>query len=421
MKPIFNISRQNPSRTPYALHLRTIRHNCTFRLSPFTFRLLPFAFCLLFAYSTAFAQQPILGCERTSTYLPSLKGKNVALVVNHTTIFGNGRHLADSLLALGINIKLIFAPEHGFRGNASAGETIANGLDAKTGLPIASLYGKNKKPSSEQLKDVEVVIFDIQDVGVRYYTYPSTMHYVMEACAENGKKCLIFDRPNPNGHYVAGPVLNRKFASFVGMNPVPVVHGLTSGELAQMINQEGWLNGGKRCNLEVVTCQNYTHKMPYDLPVAPSPNLPNRQAILLYPSICLFEGTNVSVGRGTDAQFQVVGGLNAAFGSYSFTPVDKPGAANPPNEGKLCYGLDLRQIDALKEGFTLKYVLDFYQKSGEKEKFFTSPSFFDKLAGTDQVRLQIIAGKTEKQICKSWESDLKKFKELRKKYLLYAD
>ena len=383
------------------------------------------SFGLFFVFSLAVvAQKPaalVLGCERTETYLPLLKGKNVALVVNHTTIFANRRHLADSLLALGVKIKIIFAPEHGFRGNASAGETIANGLDAKTGLPIASLYGKNKKPSAQQLEGVDVVIFDIQDVGVRYYTYPSTMHYVMEACAENNKKCLILDRPNPNGHYVAGPVLDRKFASFVGMNPVPIVHGLTSGELANAINQEGWLGGNKKADLVVVACQNYNHKMAYDLPVAPSPNLPNRQAILLYPSICLFEGTNISVGRGTDAQFQVVGGPNAAFGSYAFTPTDKPGATNPPNEGRTCYGLDLRNINAQKEGFTLKYVLDFYQKSGEKEKFFTSPSFFDKLAGTDQVRLQILAGKTEKQICKTWDKDVENFKILRKKYLLYAD
>ena len=362
-----------------------------------------------------------MGCEQTNGYLPLLKGKNVALVVNHTSIFSNRRHLADSLLALGIKIKLIFAPEHGFRGDASAGETIKDGTDAKTGLPTTSLYGKNKKPSPEQLNGIDVVIFDIQDVGVRYYTYPSTMHYVMEACAENQKKCLILDRPNPNGHLVAGPVLDPKFASFVGMNPVPVVHGLTSGELAQMINGQGWLKGSKKCDLQVVACQHYTHKMAYNLPIAPSPNLPNRQAILLYPSICLFEGTNISVGRGTDTQFQVVGGLNPAFGSFSFTPVDKAGAVNPPNEDKVCYGLDLRQRNAQKEGFTLKYVLGFYQKSGEKEKFFSSPSFFDKLAGSDQIRLQILAGKTEAQICESWEKDLKQFKIMRKKYLLYAD
>ncbi len=364
------------------------------------------------------AQHFKLGIDRTAEYVPLLQNKNVALVVNHTTIFSNRRHLADSLQRLGIKIKIIFAPEHGFRGDASAGETIQNGIDAKTGLAVTSLYGKNKKPTPEQLKDIDIVIYDIQDVGVRYYTYPSTMHYVIEACAENHVKCIILDRPNPNGHYVAGPVLNKKFASFVGMNTVPIVHGLTSGELANMINGEGWI-GKFLCDIKVVTCDGYNHQMPYNLPVAPSPNLPNRQSILLYPSICLFEPTEISVGRGTDTQFQVIGGTNPAFGKYTFTPVDKPGALNPPNEGKLCYGLDLRKINAVKEGFTLKYLLDFYQKSTDKDNFFTSASFFDKLAGTDQIRLMMVQGKSEKEICKSWEAELDSFKKLRKQYLLY--
>lgn len=382
-------------------------------------RIISLLLLIISSLCAANAQKLQLGCENTAAYLPDLKGKNVALVVNHTTIFSNRQHLADSLLSLGIKIKIIFAPEHGFRGNASAGEKISNGIDAKTGVPIASLYGANHKPSAAQLKDIDVVIFDIQDVGVRYYTYPSTMHYVMEACAENDKKCLILDRPNPNGHTVEGPVLDRKFASFVGMNPVPVVHGLTSGELAQMINGEGWLAGGKKCDLKVVACQKYNHKMVYDLPIAPSPNLPNRQSVLLYPSICLFEGTEISVGRGTDTQFQVIGGTSPSYGSYTFTPVDKPGAINPPNKGKLCYGLDLTKINAQKEGFSLKYVIEMYKKSPDKAKFFTSPSFFDKLAGTDTVRKMIIEGKSEKEICAYWESGLKTFKELRKKYLLY--
>lgn len=377
-------------------------------------------FCFLMAVMPSFGQKILqLGCERTEQYLPMLKGKNVALVVNHTTIFSNRRHLADSLLSLGINIKIIFAPEHGFRGDASAGETIQNGIDAKTGVAIASLYGKNKKPSAQQLAGIDVVIFDIQDVGVRYYTYPSTMHYVMEACAEHNKQCLILDRPNPNGHYVAGPVLDKKFASFVGLNPVPIVHGLTSGELAQMLNGEGWLEGGKKCDLSVVACQNYHHQMPYELPVAPSPNLPNRQSILLYPSICLFEGTEISVGRGTDTQFQVLGGPSTSYGSYSFTPQDKPGAINPMHEGKALYGEDLRQVNALKEKFTLKYVISYYKKAPNKEKFFSSPSFFDKLAGTDRVRKMIMEGKSEKEICKTWETELAQFNQLRKKYLLY--
>ncbi|MFN3378276.1 MAG: exo-beta-N-acetylmuramidase NamZ domain-containing protein [Runella zeae] len=365
------------------------------------------------------AQKPILGCENTTAYLPDLKGKNVALVINHTAIFSNRQHLADSLVSLGVKIKIIFAPEHGFRGDASAGEKISNGIDTKTGVAIASLYGANRKPSAAQLKDIDVVVFDIQDVGVRYYTYPSTMHYVMEACAENGKKCIVLDRPNPNGHYIAGPVLDRKFASFVGMNPVPIVHGLTSGELAHMINGEGWLAKGVKCDLKVVTCQKYNHQTVYDLPIAPSPNLPNRQSILLYPSICLFEGTEISVGRGTATQFQVIGGTNPGYGKYTFTPVDKPGAINPPNEGKVCYGLDLTKIYAYKEGLTLKYVIGMYQKAPDKNKFFTSPAFFDKLAGTDRIRTMIVAGKTEKEIVATWQNELKAFKEMRKKYLLY--
>jgi uncharacterized protein YbbC (DUF1343 family) len=377
---------------------------------------------LLVMYSNVIVAQKTkltLGCERLEEYLPALKGKRVAMVVNHTTIFQNYTHLVDSLIKLGINIPIIFAPEHGFRGDASAGETIQNGVDAKTGILVASLYGKNRKPSPEQLKNIDVVLYDIQDVGVRYYTYPSTMHYVLESCAENNKLCIVLDRPNPNGHYVAGPVLDRKFASFVGMNPVPVVHGLTSGELANMINGEGWLAKKVKSNLSVIACKGYYYQLSYSLPVAPSPNLPNRQSILLYPSICMFEGTGISVGRGTDVQFQVIGGTNPALGNYTFTPVDKPGAINPPNKGKICYGQDLTQIDARKEGFTLKYVIEMYKKSGLGEKFFTSPSFFDKLVGNDYIRQMIIAGKTETEIAKMWENDLKAYKSLRKKYCLY--
>jgi uncharacterized protein YbbC (DUF1343 family) len=360
-----------------------------------------------------------LGCERLEEYLPALKGKRVAMVVNHTTIFQNNTHLVDTLIKLGITIPVIFAPEHGFRGDASAGETIQNGVDAKTQILVASLYGKNRKPSPEQLKDIDVVVYDIQDVGVRYYTYPSTMHYVLEACAENNKLCIVLDRPNPNGHMVSGPVLDRKFSSFVGMNPVPVVHGMTSGELASLFNGEGWLAKKIKTNLKIVPCKGYSYQMAYSLPVAPSPNLPNRQSILLYPSICLFEGTGISVGRGTDTQFQVIGGTNSALGSYTFTPIDKPGALNPPNEGKMCYGQDLTKIDASKLGFSLKYVIEMYQKSGLGEQFFTSPSFFDKLAGNDYIRKMIIEGKSAADIEKVWEKDLNDFKKLRKKYCLY--
>lgn len=360
------------------------------------------------------------GSEQTALYLPMLKGKTVALVVNHTSVIGK-THLADSLISLGVKVKTIFAPEHGFRGTADAGEHVANGIDKKTGLPIVSLYGSNKKPSVAQLEGIDIVIFDIQDVGARFYTYTSTMHYVMEACAETGKEILVFDRPNPMGHLVDGPVLDKKFASFVGLNPVPVVHGCTIGELAAMINQEGWLKNGLKANLKVIKCLNYKHSTPYTLPIAPSPNLPNLQSILLYPSICFFEGTEVSVGRGTDRQFQVLGSPNPANGTFTFTPVDKPGAKNPPQKDKLCYGLDLTQVDARKEGFTLKYLFYFYQKATDKAKFFTNISSFDRLAGSDNLRKQLIEGKTEAEIRASWQKDLDAYKVIRKKYLLYAE
>ena len=323
------------------------------------------------------------------------------------------------MISLGIKIKTIFAPEHGFRGTADAGEHVANGIDKKTGLPIVSLYGANRKPSKTQLEGIDVVIFDIQDVGARFYTYTSTMHYVMEACAENDKQLLILDRPNPNGHYFDGPVLDKKFASFVGLNPVPVVHGCTVGELAQMINGEGWLAGNSKCKLQIIKSLNYNHSTAYNPPIATSPNLPNLQSMLLYPSICFFEGTEISVGRGTDKQFQVIGSPNPVNGSFTFTPEDKPGAKNPPQKGKLCYGLDLTKTDAHKEQFTIKYLLDFYQKSTDKTKFFSSPSFFDKLAGSDSLRTQIMAGLSEKQIRETWKADLEKYKMIRQKYLLY--
>jgi uncharacterized protein YbbC (DUF1343 family) len=358
------------------------------------------------------------GAEQTNLYVSDLKGKTVALVVNHTSTIGK-THLADSLISLGIKIKTIFAPEHGFRGTADAGEHVTNGIDKKTGLPIVSLYGSNKKPSAAQLEGIDVVIFDIQDVGARFYTYTSTMHYVMEACAEQAKELLILDRPNPNGHYVDGEVLNKKFASFVGLNTIPVVHGCTVSELAQMINGEGWLAGNKKCNLKIIKCLNYKHSMPYSPPIAPSPNLPNLQSMLLYPSICFFEGTVVSVGRGTDKQFQVIGSPNPKNGSFTFTPEDKPGANNPPQEGKLCYGLDLSKINARGTEINLKYLIDFYNKSDDKAKFFSNTSSFDRLAGSDSLRKQIIAGVSEQQIRVSWKNDLDKYRATRKKYLIY--
>ena len=361
-----------------------------------------------------------MGADRTELYLPDLKNKRVALVVNHTSVIGR-THLADSLKTLGIDIKTIFAPEHGFRGTADAGETIKNGLDTKTGLPIISLYGQNKKPSAQMLKDIDVLIFDIQDVGARFYTFISTLHYVMEAAAENNKLLIVLDRPNPNGHYADGPVLDKKFSSFVGLNTIPVVHGCTVGELAEMANGENWLKNGGKCKLKIIKCLNYTHQTSYEPPIAPSPNLPNLQAMLLYPSICFFEPTEISVGRGTDTQFQVIGGPQTGYGAYRFTPTDKPGAMNPPNEGKLCYGLDLRGIDARKHGFTLKYLIDFYQKSGLGDKFFNSPSFFDKLVGNDKLRKQLQDKLTEEEIRKSWQPDLDNYRKMRKKYLLYEE
>jgi uncharacterized protein YbbC (DUF1343 family) len=345
------------------------------------------------------------------------------MVVNQTSIINRQSaaptHIVDSLTALGITIKTIFAPEHGFRGEASAGDKIANSRDPKTGISIISLYGKNYKPTPAQFDSLDVVVFDIQDVGVRFYTYISTLHYVMEACAETGKSLIVLDRPNPNGHYIDGPVLDPKFKSFVGMHPIPIVHGLTVGELARMINGEGWLGAGKTAKLTVVPVKNYTHQTPYDLPVPPSPNLPNRQAVLLYPSLCLFEGTVVSVGRGTDRQFQVVGSPNPRNGPYQFTPVDKPGAVNPPNEGQLCYGLDLSRIDAEKQRFTLKYIIDFYNRAVEKDKFILGTNFIDKLYGSDQLRLQLKTNVPENRIRASWQPALEAYKLNREKYVLY--
>lgn len=355
------------------------------------------------------------GADQTEMYLPGLKGKNVALIVNQTSLIGD-THLVDTLLSRGVSIKKVFAPEHGFRGEADAGETIKNATDQKTGLPIVSLYGKNKKPTAEQLQDIDIVLFDIQDVGTRFYTYISTMHYAMEACAENNKKVLILDRPNPNGHYIDGPILEPAHKSFVGMHPIPVVHGLTVGELAQMINGEKWLNKGLECDVEIIQMKNYTHDSAYVLPVRPSPNLPNQQSILLYPSICFFEGTAVSVGRGTPFPFQVIGHPDSDFGPFEFTPVSTAGAKNPPHENVKCYGLDLREVKVPAK-LDLSYLIDFYNKSEQKDEFFTD--YFKLLAGTEQLQRQIQNGLTEKEIRASWEESLKNYKSMRANYLLY--
>jgi uncharacterized protein YbbC (DUF1343 family) len=361
---------------------------------------------------------PVTGAEQLNEYLPLLKGKSVGLVVNHTSLAGK-THIVDTLLTAGVKIKTIFAPEHGFRGDADAGEKIKSSVDAKTGIPYVSLYGSNYKPTPEQLAGLDIVIFDIQDVGTRFYTYISTMHYVMEACAENNITFLVLDRPNPNGFYVDGPVRQPELKSFVGTHPIPIVHGLTVAELAQMINGEKWLAEGRQCSLQIVKIRNYEHSTRYFPPVRPSPNLPNDLAINLYPSLCLFEGTEISVGRGTQFPFQIIGAPSKVYGDFTFTPVSIPGMSKfPPHENKLCYGLDFRNLKP-DQKFTLKYLIDMYNKSDNKEKFFNK--FFFNLSGTKELKEQIISGMSENEIRKTWETELAKYREIRKKYLLYPD
>lgn len=365
----------------------------------------------------------VLGAAQLSAYLPGLQqSKGVGVVVNPTSTIGD-THLVDTLLSLQVPVRQIFAPEHGFRGNADAGETVEDGKDKQTGLPILSLYGDNKKPKPHQLEGLDVVVFDIQDVGVRFYTYISTLHYVMEACAEQGIQVLVLDRPNPNGHYVDGPILDPDFKSFVGMHRVPIVHGMTVGEYAKMVNGEGWLKGGVKCELEVVPCLNYTHSTPYELPVKPSPNLPNNRSIYLYPSLCFFEGTVVSVGRGTITQFQVYGHPDATIGDYYFTPEPMPGAKYPKLEGKLCRGFSLATAAPeliRQEGYlNLNYLVDFYQAYPDKANFFLETLFIDKLAGTDALRKAIIGGQSAEEIRASWSEGLVAYREMRKGYLLY--
>lgn len=361
------------------------------------------------------------GADQTEAYLPYLKGKNVAMVINQSSVIG--KHLTpsiDSLFKLGVTIKKAFGPEHGFRGNNSDGAKVDDAVDPKTGIPVISLYGKHNKPTPDELKGIDVVIFDIQDVGCRYYTYFATLHHVMEACAENNVEVMILDRPNPNGYFVDGPVLDTAFRSGVGMHPVPITHGMTVAEYAQMINGEGWLKDHVKCKLHIVKMQNYTHSMMYTLPVHPSPNLSTQQAIMLYPSICLFEGTTLSLGRGTPFPFQVIGHplLKGKY-KFSFTPVSIPGVSdNPPQKGNTCFGVDLRNYNIIKLGkIDLKLVMDMYKVFPDKEHFFTA--YFTKLAGTDQLRKQIEAGKSEEEIRLSWEPALSRYKIMRKKYLLY--
>jgi uncharacterized protein YbbC (DUF1343 family) len=379
-----------------------------------------FLCCLLFTFNALTAQKVITGAEQMDRLLPILKGKRVALVVNQTSKVGE-THLLDTLLAAHIQIKKIFAPEHGFRGEADAGETIKNGKDLRTGVPILSLYGKNKKPAAAQLQDIDLIVFDIQDVGARFYTYISTMQYIMEACAENRKQLIITDRPNPCD-YVDGPVRQKNQKSFVGMHAIPVLHGCTVGELAQMINGEGWLPNGRKCALTVIPMEGWKHGQPYTLPVKPSPNLPNDQAIALYPSLCPFEGTAVSVGRGTHFPFQVIGSPDIRISSFSFRPEALEGFdKNPMYKDQYCYGNNLRNITAPK-GFSLKYIIAYYQAYqdlGKADKFFTRPQWFDLLIGNRTVREQIIKGASEEEIRAGWQKELEAYKKMREKYLLY--
>lgn len=365
------------------------------------------------------------GADRLEELFPLLENKRISLVVNQTSLVQNV-HLLDTLYNKGVHITQVFAPEHGFRGDADAGEFIKNGKDYRTQVPIISLYGKNKKPQPSQLQQTDIVIFDIQDVGARFYTYISTMFYVMQACAENNKELIILDRPNPCD-YVDGPVLDMKYKSFVGILPIPILHGCTIGELAQVINGEGWLGNNLQCPLKVITIEDWKHGQPYSLPVKPSTNLPNDQAIALYPSLCPFEGTSVSVGRGTDFPFQIIGSPTTKNLKFRFMPHSMKGSdKHPLHQDTYCYGLNLSSEKNIPKGFSLQYVIQFYNyfqnltKHAEKD-FFTRPHWFDLLMGTNQVRLDILKDKSEEQIRSAWQKKLNQYKEIRKKYLLYED
>ena len=382
----------------------------------------------------------IVGANQTERYLPVLKGKRVGVVANQTSVIrvvgkisglkkseADGleiitdryEHIVDSMLKLNIKIKKVFSPEHGFRGKADAGELVEDGKDTKTGLDIYSLHGKHKKPTKEQLQDIDIMVFDIQDVGVRFYTYISTLHYVMEACAEKNIPLLILDRPNPNGNYVDGPVLEKEHTSFLGMHPIPLVHGMTIGEYAQMINGENWLSDSVKCELTIIPVKNYTHTATYSLPIRPSPNLPNDQSIKLYPSLGLFEGTNINAGRGSEFQFQRYGApfLDKNHYGFSYTPVSNFGAKYPKHQNRVCYGADLSDIKA-ERGFNLRYIIDSYNNTTDKSKFFNMANF-TKHAGTKKLQQQIEAGKTTNEIKNSWQKGLSDFKLVREKYLIY--
>lgn len=381
-------------------------------------------FCFLCFVLFLQAQQPtvIVGAERTADYFPLLKGKRIALFSNHTGRVGD-KHLLDVLVENHLNVTAIFSPEHGFRGDAGAGDHVASSIDPKTGVPILSLYdGKDGKPTAGSMQKFDILIVDIQDVGLRFYTYYITMVKLMDACAEHHKKVFILDRPNPNGHYVDGPILDMKYKSGVGWLPIPVVHGMTLGELGRMVNGEKWLPEGHTCDLTVIPCLNYTHQTMYRLPVPPSPNLPNMKAIYLYPSICYFEATPVSLGRGTDLPFLVYGHPNMPGYDFTFTPKSMPSAIHPPQQDRLCYGVNLSLLsekEILKKGIDLSYVIDAYKRLNMDDHFFRP--FFENLIGTGYVRKMIEQGKSAEEIQAVWQDDVAKFKKQRKPYLLYIE
>ncbi len=366
-------------------------------------------------------QQVINGDEQFDSYIPLIKGQRIGLVVNHTAVV-DGVHLVDTLLSLGVKVEKIFAPEHGFRGKADAGATVANGKDKSTGIDIISLYGKYRKPTKEMMDGLDCILFDIQDVGARFYTYISTMHYVMEACAGNGVKFIVLDRPNPNGDYFDGPVLQKEFRSFVGMHPIPVVHGLTVGELAFMINGEGWLNDCMKCQLRVIPVINYKHSVRIPVEIKPSPNLPTDLAVRLYPSLCFFEATKVSIGRGTQVPFQVIGYPDPRFGDYTFTPGSIKGMAeDPPQKNKKCYGIDLRGKENLNQQLTLKYLLMFRDKFENDSAMITNERWFNLLAGNNTLLKDVKKGLNEEEIRQHWQKELEEYGKMRDKYLIYPE
>jgi len=388
-------------------------------------KLLKFTLIVLLLFPVVVVAQLKTGAERTEVYLPKLQNKRVAICGNQTSKIGN-IHLIDTLFRLNINIVYIFAPEHGFRGDAEAGAHIQSDVDQKTGIPVVSLYGNTKKPTKEQMQNIDILIFDIQDVGCRFYTYISTLHYIMEAAAENHVKVLILDRPNPNGYFVDGPVSEEKYKSFVGMHSIPVVHGMTIGEYGKMINEEKWLKDSLQCDLEIITMKGYDHKMRYSLPYPPSPNLKTDESIYLYPTLCFFEGTAVSLGRGTAIPFQVFGHPSFIEGDYFFTPVPIKGVSEkPPLKGEKCRGFNL--TDFAKNNLNkdnqieLQFLIQAYSIFPDTAKFFSNPQFFDKLAGNSTLRWQIIKRKSEEEIRNSWQKGISDFKLIRKKYLLYPD